>query len=142
MLEPLSGYLWLGSQLSKGDLQQATLGSSFNFGPLSYSNHSVAYMVNEIIKHWPGRVDNKIDPDAFHEANLLNLTVDKAQYYLGWRPVWNFERTIAETVGGTLKITIMVITVILIWSSKLVLTLRTQLKWVCLGVFDPKTTRA
>lgn len=60
-------------------------------------------MVNEIIKHWPGRVDYKIDPDAVHEANLLNLTVDKAQYHLGWRPVWNFERTIAETVGWYLR---------------------------------------
>ena len=99
VLEPLSGYLWLGAQLSKGDLQQPTLASGFNFGPQLSSNLSVANLVNEIIKHWPGQVDYKINPNVVHEAKLLNLAVDKAQHYLGWRPVWNFERTIAETVG-------------------------------------------
>lgn len=99
VLEPLSGYLWLGAQLSKGDLQQPTLASGFNFGPALSSNLSVANLVNEIIKHWPGQVDYKINPNVVHEAKLLNLAIDKAQHYLGWRPVWNFERTIAETVG-------------------------------------------
>ena len=36
---------------------------------------------------------------AVHEARLLNLATDKAHHFLGWRPVWNFEQTIAQTAG-------------------------------------------
>ena len=103
VLEPLSGYLWLGSKLSKGDIQPTALASGFNFGPALSSNRSVADLVNEIIKYWPGKVDYQINPNAVHEANLLNLAIDKAQHYLGWCPVWNFDRTIAETVGWYLR---------------------------------------
>jgi CDP-glucose 4,6-dehydratase len=99
VLEPLSGYLWLGSQLSKGDTQSPALASGFNFGPALSSNRSVADLVNEIIKHWPGQVDYQINPNAVHEAKMLNLAIDKSQHCLGWCPVWNFDRTIAETVG-------------------------------------------
>jgi CDP-glucose 4,6-dehydratase len=103
VLEPLSGYLWLGSQLSKGDTQSPALASGFNFGPALSSNRTVADLVNEIIKHWPGQVDYQINPNAVHEAKLLNLAIDKSQHYLGWCPVWNFDRTIEETVGWYLR---------------------------------------
>ncbi|TVQ43442.1 MAG: CDP-glucose 4,6-dehydratase, partial [Gloeocapsa sp. DLM2.Bin57] len=35
---------------------------------------------------------------AVHEAKLLNLVTDKAYHTLNWQPVWDFERTIKETV--------------------------------------------
>ncbi len=103
VLEPLSGYLWLGSQLSKGETQPLVLASGFNFGPNLSSNRTVADLVNEITKHWPGQVDYQINPNAVHEAKLLNLAIDKSRHYLGWCPVWNFDRTIAETVGWYLR---------------------------------------
>jgi CDP-glucose 4,6-dehydratase len=103
VLEPLSGYLWLGSELSKGDTQPPTLASGFNFGPALPSNRSVADLVNEIIKHWPGQIDYQMNPNALHEARSLNLAIDKAKHYINWCPVWTFERTIAETVGWYLR---------------------------------------
>jgi CDP-glucose 4,6-dehydratase len=103
VLEPLSGYLWLGAQLSKGETQAPVLASGFNFGPSLSSNRSVADLVNEIIKHWPGQVDYQINPNAVHEAKLLSLAIDKSQHYLNWSPVWGFERTIAETAAWYLQ---------------------------------------
>ena len=44
-----------------------------------------------------GFVDRS-DPDAVHEAGLLNLDIRKARRILGWKPRWNFEKTVEETV--------------------------------------------
>jgi CDP-glucose 4,6-dehydratase len=100
VLEPLSGYLWLGACLANAHLSPLgpQLTSAFNFGPALSSNRTVADLVQEILKHWPGRWDDKSDPRAVHEAKLLNLATDKAQHYLGWSPVWPFAETIAQTV--------------------------------------------
>lgn len=128
VLEPLSGYLLLASELAKpvqisssspslvhdsgsspgsratGDLnwQRERLNAlcgAFNFGPALGSNRTVAELVQEILKHWPGEWLDKSDPHAVHEAKLLNLATDKAHHFLGWSPAWNFAETIARTVG-------------------------------------------
>jgi CDP-glucose 4,6-dehydratase len=112
VLEPLSGYLWLAACLSDPrqaphapelpDSQLAILCSQlagpYNFGPNLASNRSVAELVQEILKHWPGKWDDKSDPEAVHEATRLNLVTDKAFHLLQWSPVWNFEETVAETM--------------------------------------------
>ena len=100
VLEPLSGYLWLGACLANPQLSpfNSQLASGFNFGPALSSNRTVADLVQEILKHWPGRWDDKSDPKAVHEAKLLNLATDKAHHFLGWSPVWPFAETIARTV--------------------------------------------
>ena len=124
VLEPLSGYLWLGACLAgascgpgsagskaetlKGSetttrqpfnpsTLQPALCSAFNFGPALSSNRTVADLVQEILKHWPGRWEDKSDPRAVHEAKLLNLATDKAHHFLGWSPVWPFVETISWT---------------------------------------------
>jgi CDP-glucose 4,6-dehydratase len=99
VLEPLSGYLLLGAKLSTDETQPKLLASGFNFGPALLSNRSVADLVKEILKHWPGQVDYQFNHNAAHEANLLSLAIDKSQHLLGWYPVWTFEQTIAETVS-------------------------------------------
>jgi CDP-glucose 4,6-dehydratase len=100
VLEPLSGYLWLGACLANPALspQNSLLASAFNFGPALASNRTVAQLVQEVLKHWPGSWEDKSDPRAPHEATLLNLAIDKAAHFLEWRPVWGFEQTVAETV--------------------------------------------
>jgi CDP-glucose 4,6-dehydratase len=100
VLEPLSGYLWLGARLSTASSSPASpLTSAFNFGPALTSNRTVAALVQEVIKHWPGEWDDCSDPHAVHEAKLLNLATDKAFHFLQWEPVWNFEQTISKTVA-------------------------------------------
>lgn len=100
VLEPLSGYLWLAAMLAnpefgKFDLAQFT--PAFNFGPGPESNRTVAELVGEVLKHWPGRWEDKSDPKAVHEAKLLQLATDKAYSLLGWLPSWRFADAIAQT---------------------------------------------
>ena len=98
VLEPLSGYLWLGAQMSQRSTLNPQLCSAFNFGPAHESNRTVADLVVEVLKHWPGRWEDQSDSKAVHEAGLLQLATDKAQTLLGWSPVWNFPTAIEQTV--------------------------------------------
>lgn len=101
VLEPLSGYLWLGACLARPELAPGGSrppASAFNFGPTVTANRSVAGLVEEILRHWPGRWEDRSDPQAVHEASLLNLATDKAYHLLGWRPVWDFATSIEQTI--------------------------------------------
>jgi CDP-glucose 4,6-dehydratase len=95
VLEPLSGYLWLGARLA---VSGAAFTSAFNFGPGHEANRTVKDLVSELLKHWPGEWQDKSDPSAVHEAGLLQLCTDKAHAFLGWSPVWTFGEAVAETV--------------------------------------------
>jgi CDP-glucose 4,6-dehydratase len=75
------------------------LESGFNFGPDSDSNRNVGDLVSLVLDHWPGEWIDASEGNAPHEARFLHLSTDKAASLLRWRPVWAFERTIAETVG-------------------------------------------
>lgn len=107
VLEPLSGYLLLGSRLV-GQLglaaddrrlpQNAVCAGAFNFGPNLDSNRTVEELVKEILMHWPGQWDDRSLATAPHEAAFLNLATDKAHHVLKWRPVWPFGETIRRTI--------------------------------------------
>ena len=108
VLEPLSGYLRLSAALAQPTdfpvLQQSLVrpgaaSAAFNFGPNLTSNRTVADLVQELIRHWPGEWEDKSDPSAPHEATKLNLATDKAFHTLGWQPRWDFETTIARTAS-------------------------------------------
>jgi len=97
VLEPLSGYLWLGSQLISGN--NKANGSSYNFGPDASINHSVERLISHIGKYWPaarwGLDDNvsKLNP----EATLLKLSCDKALAELCWQATLQFKETARYT---------------------------------------------
>jgi len=115
VLDPLGGYLLLAARIASPPATTATrnqepgtknqepgtsnLCSAFNFGPNLDSNRSVAGLVQEILKHWPGEWLDKSDPDAPHEASKLNLATDKAFHLLGWQPKWAFPTAIEKTVA-------------------------------------------
>jgi CDP-glucose 4,6-dehydratase len=123
VLEPLSGYLWLAASLSEAAVEVKSVRSkiaessgpdcdlvsrierlkalcgAFNFGPALSSNRTVKDLVEEMLKHWPGRWEDRSDPNAVHEAKLLNLATDKAHHFLAWAPAWPFADTIEQTVG-------------------------------------------
>ncbi len=99
VLEPLGGYLLLAQNIYEAnDQDKSKLCSAFNFGPRLDSNRSVRDLIETILQHWQGSWSDRSDPNAVHEANLLNLVTDKAFHLLGWQPKWDFERTIKETV--------------------------------------------
>jgi CDP-glucose 4,6-dehydratase len=95
VLEPLGGYLRLAEALTAS----AELATDFNFGPHLESNRRVCDLVEQALEHWPGRWQDQSDPSAPHEANLLNLVIDKAYHQLGWAPRWDFPTTVARTVN-------------------------------------------
>ena len=96
VLEPLSGYLWLGAQMSERiDLT----GESFNFGPLAQQNHSVLELVKEMAHYWSSvrwMIASENQAGAY-ESNLLKLNCDKALALLNWHAVMPFEETVKLT---------------------------------------------
>jgi CDP-glucose 4,6-dehydratase len=95
VLEPLSGYLLLGSKLLKGKKEFAT---SWNFGPNDEGTITVRELVQNIKNYWDDLkfIVNK-DSANLHEANLLKLDCSKAHNYLDWMPVWNCNKTFEVT---------------------------------------------
>ena len=85
VLEPLSGYLTLGAQLSVDD---RLLGESYNFGPKSEQNHSVLELLSDLSERWgfmkPSDAYLVTDNIPFHEAGLLKLNCDKALFHMKW----------------------------------------------------------
>lgn len=95
VLEPLFGYLNLAEKMYSNDYALAT---SFNFGPRIESNKKVKDLIKEVLKIWEGKWQDISDTKNLHEANLLNLSYEKAFNYLNWQPKWDFEKTIEKTV--------------------------------------------
>lgn len=107
VLEPLSGYLWVGAVLGQSNLPGARareeVASGFNFGPALTSNRTVAELVQELIVHTSGEWSDASDPNALHEASKLNLATDKAFHLLEWQPIWSFEETLEKTAAWYLE---------------------------------------
>ncbi len=92
VLEPLSGYLTLGSLLyTKGKKYSG----AWNFGPLSKNMISVKKLVEEALKQWGSGeyiIESKLSKNE--EARLLHLDISKAVNELGWHPVLDFRQTL------------------------------------------------
>lgn len=103
VLEPLSGYLWLGGRLLNnnlgGDAAFDTRGQSYNFGPPTDANHTVAEVVKGLARFWPG-FQSRMDASGCagkKECTLLKLCCDKALAELNWKAALNFDETIRYT---------------------------------------------
>jgi CDP-glucose 4,6-dehydratase len=98
VLECIGGYLWLGARLG-AEGKNSPLAAAFNFGPGPASRQPVRRLVEEILKVWPGKWVDGSNPASPHEATLLSLTIDKAAAMLEWRPAWDFQQAVHETVA-------------------------------------------
>lgn len=97
VLEPLSGYLMTALRLLEDPKRYA---GAWNFGPDSESIRTVGELAQIIVKEWgTGSVLVAQQVNAPHEANLLHLNCDKAHQLMRWRPKWNADRAVAETVS-------------------------------------------
>ncbi len=97
VLEPLFGYLLLGSKLAKAPQLYS---EAWNFGPEIEDNLTVQQVVEKALQVW-GSGDYRIEStdDNFHEAGLLRLDINKAKTKLGWTPVFNAEQAISRTMA-------------------------------------------
>ena len=96
VLEPLSGYLALATELHKNPELH---GEPFNFGPLAHQNHTVLELVQEMSKNWTreGLKDVSAEADQPYESGLLKLNCDKALHHLNWRAILPFQDTVRMT---------------------------------------------
>ena len=93
VLEPLSGYLWLGAKLAEQNIL-GIHGESFNFGPRPEQVQTVAQLIDTLSQYWKNgeasAVLGNISP-KFHEAGLLKLNIEKSITFLDWEPTLNFD---------------------------------------------------
>lgn len=95
VLEPLSGYLWLGALMLK---DKEKYSSAWNFGPRDTDVLTVEEVLSLLIKAW-GKGSIEIDKNSQpHEATLLKLDISKAKAYLKWNPVYSVNEAIDKTI--------------------------------------------
>lgn len=95
VLEPLSGYLLVGQKLLEGRKDCA---EGWNFGPSDEGSLTVGEVVKLLKAYWD-KIDYEItsNENQPHEAGLLKLDCSKAYTRLGWKSVWNAEKTFEKT---------------------------------------------
>lgn len=95
VLEPLHGYLCLAQALvERGD----DVATAWNFGPSVDDVVTVAKLVEQMARFWPGEGLWAIDEtQGVHEAGLLSLDASQARQYLGWQPRWTLEQALRRT---------------------------------------------
>lgn len=95
VLDALHGYLILAAKLYDDPAKYA---GSWNFGPEATTGSTVRSLANTLASYWPaGRVEVAPEAERPREAEVLKIAIDKARDHLGWRPLWSFERAVAET---------------------------------------------
>ena len=95
VLEPLSGYLVLAQKLYEEPYKYA---EGWNFGPHDDDAKPVEWILNHMVKQWPGaswELDQNSHP---HEAGYLKLDVSKAKSRLQWQPVWHLDSTLEKII--------------------------------------------
>jgi CDP-glucose 4,6-dehydratase len=96
VLEPLSGYLTLASELN---YRLELHGEPFNFGPLAETNRTVLELVKEMSENWDlVKWEENLDiEEQNYEAGLLKLNCDKALHHLSWRALLSFKESVQMT---------------------------------------------
>jgi CDP-glucose 4,6-dehydratase len=99
VLEPLSGYLWLGARLLAED--PAACFQAFNFGPPAEVVQTVEEVARALEEQWPGfeAAMDSAGQGGAKESTLLKLCCDKALARLRWRAVLDFPTTMRMTAG-------------------------------------------
>jgi len=97
VLEALSGYLMLCQQLV---LNPEGYAEAWNFGPNENDAQPVSKLADIMVNNWGDKAawvgDKGVHP---HETQSLRLDCSKAKMQLKWKPIWNLERALGETVN-------------------------------------------
>ena len=97
VLEPLSGYLWLGAMLLEDPVRYS---GAWNFGPQHEATRTVQEVVENFIKLWgygSWRDISTSGANTVHEATFLKLCCDKANAYLNWKTCLTLEEALELT---------------------------------------------
>lgn len=94
VLALVQGYLMLLSELAEGDAEAAR---AWNFGPFDTRAWTVRAVLAVLSDLWPGAKVEYGCESPEHESSVLTLDSTQARRELGWRPLWETERCLAET---------------------------------------------
>lgn len=95
VLEPISGYLLLGGLLDR----DRSFSQAYNFGPLPQDHLTVKEVVESAIDTWgSGSWKDCSSPENVHEAGILQLSIEKAEKELGWKPKLDARSAIEWTI--------------------------------------------
>ena len=97
VLEPLSGYLWLGALMTS---DQKLNGEAFNFGPREDVIQPVSSLIAAFQKYWD-KAQWEVPDESFtnKESRLLKLCCDKVLSILNWRAILSFEESVEFTAS-------------------------------------------
>jgi CDP-glucose 4,6-dehydratase len=94
VLEPLSGYLWLGVRLLRDG---PAFGEAWNFGPLEQKGVPAGALAEKLVELWGSGSWVHTRPGyAEVETGQLRLSWDKAAHRLNWRPVYTWVDALIE----------------------------------------------
>jgi CDP-glucose 4,6-dehydratase len=94
VLEPLSGYLWLGAKLLT---EGPAFGEAWNFGPLEQKGVPARDLAEKLVELWgSGAWEHSRPGYAEVETGQLRLSWDKAAHRLNWRPVYTWIDALTE----------------------------------------------
>jgi len=97
VLECLSGYLLLAQK----QYEKKSFEGSYNFGPNEEGCVTTGNLVEKFFNAW-GDGSWKVQGDGGpHEASYLKLDCSKAKNVLGWKPKWNIDQAINQTIVWT-----------------------------------------
>lgn len=95
VLEPLSGYLWLGVLLKEDPVRYS---GAWNLGPEDDSHMPTVELVERLIHYWgEGSWQDLSVQNAPHEAKLLKLNCEKAHAELHWHSVLTIDECLQMT---------------------------------------------
>ena len=97
VLEPVFGYLMLAERLHEHGQRYA---EAWNFGPSDDDVRTVRDVVAMMATAWEGNAswEERPDPDAPHEAQVLKLDISKVRSLLGWAPRWSLSEAVSATI--------------------------------------------
>jgi len=94
VLEPLSGYLWLGARLM---LDSCEFAEAWNFGPKEARGIPAKQLAEKLVELWGGGSWEHTDPGyAKVETGQLRLSWEKAAMRLEWQPVYSWVEALVE----------------------------------------------
>lgn len=96
VLDPVAAYLLLAERLVTGARR---FEGSWNFGPSAEGDSPVEYIASQLVHHWGNGSQWERDETAQqHEATSLKLDCSKARAQLGWRPMFDLNSALRQTV--------------------------------------------
>ncbi|MBI4968772.1 MAG: CDP-glucose 4,6-dehydratase [Rhodospirillales bacterium] len=97
VLDPLAGYLRLCERLA---IEGREFARAWNFGPADRDSKPVRWVADRLVAGWGAGAgwvhDGTPQP---HEAHMLRLDSAQAIAKLGWRPRWDVEQALDQTIA-------------------------------------------